>query len=162
VERSERAQSCSHTSTRSSVETLLTPSTTWGGDKLIGANIRFCTANAVVEFVWHILVGLSHSAVSTCRCLCFSLLVSLDLGGPLSNSVGLLPSFLPSFLLLRLSTLCAGSVPELAGQSSWSSGGNRLRGWQSSSDIQERRRFCGTRAGVLRAPSPALCVQRPV
>eukprot|EP00013_Stygamoeba_regulata_P005440 CAMPEP_0177634060 /NCGR_PEP_ID=MMETSP0447-20121125/3170_1 /TAXON_ID=0 /ORGANISM="Stygamoeba regulata, Strain BSH-02190019" /LENGTH=476 /DNA_ID=CAMNT_0019135763 /DNA_START=132 /DNA_END=1562 /DNA_ORIENTATION=- len=45
-------------------ETLLTPSRTWGGDKLIGANIRFCHANAVVEYVWHILDVYPNSPAS--------------------------------------------------------------------------------------------------
>ena len=38
------------------IEIMLTPSSNWGGQGLLGVSIRFCSFEGASENVWHILV----------------------------------------------------------------------------------------------------------
>jgi len=43
--------------TQSVRDVFITPSTTWGGQGLLGVSIRFCSFEGANENVWHVLVG---------------------------------------------------------------------------------------------------------
>ena len=43
------------------LEVMLVPSNTWGGQGLLGVSIRFCSFEGAAENVWHVLVSLSLS-----------------------------------------------------------------------------------------------------
>lgn len=45
-------------------ETVITPSTMWGGHSLVGVSIRFCNFQGVNENVWHVLVSASFPSAS--------------------------------------------------------------------------------------------------
>lgn len=38
-------------------EVMLTPSSNWGGQGLLGVSIRFCSFEGASENVWHVLVS---------------------------------------------------------------------------------------------------------
>lgn len=38
-------------------QTQIVPSSTWGGQGLLGVSIRFCTFDGANQNVWHILTG---------------------------------------------------------------------------------------------------------
>jgi hypothetical protein len=46
--------------TQSVREVTILPSTTWGGQGLLGVSIRFCSFEGANENVWHILVKKEH------------------------------------------------------------------------------------------------------
>ena len=43
------------------LEVMLVPSNTWGGQGLLGVSIRFCSFEGAAENVWHVLVSISLS-----------------------------------------------------------------------------------------------------
>lgn len=47
------------------LEVMLVPSNTWGGQGLLGVSIRFCSFEGAAENVWHVLVSLSLSLSSS-------------------------------------------------------------------------------------------------
>jgi hypothetical protein len=53
--------------TQSVREVTIIPSTTWGGQGLLGVSIRFCSFEGANENVWHILVMKGTSTYSLIR-----------------------------------------------------------------------------------------------
>lgn len=47
----------------------ITPSSSWGGQGLLGVSIRFCSFEGANENVWHVLVCNSHDIFHKILCI---------------------------------------------------------------------------------------------